>query len=260
MTTPHQADVSDASTPETSESGWLGGRLRLKQPRKGYRAGLDAALLAAACDASPGARLVELGCGVGAVLIAVASRREGVMCLGVERDPSAVVLARDNAQINGLSDRIEIVQANIAEAPAGLGQGRFDAALANPPYFDDPTALRGPAAAKRGAWMAEDGLDAWTDALTRLVRDRGVITVIHRADRLADLLAGLGRRAGSFAIRPIHPHAEAPAKRVLVQAVKGGRAPLVLLPPLILHPGAGAAKHTPQTEAILRGEAALGWA
>ena len=105
--------------------------------------------------------------------------------------------------------------------------------------------------------MADQGLKAWTRWLTRAVREGGRIVVIHRADRLADLLALLGPKAGSFQIRPISPHVDEPAKRVIVRAVKTGKAPLQLLPPLILH--GGGTKHTPEAEAILRGEAALSW-
>ena len=111
---------------------------------------------------------------------------------------------------------------------------------------------------KRGAWMADDGLKAWTDFLLKAVKEGGRIVVVHRADRLADLLALLGEKAGSFAVRPIHPFADEPAKRVLVHAIKTGHAPLRLLPPLILHDREGG-KHTPQAEAIMRGEASLGW-
>ena len=130
--------------------------------------------------------------------------------------------------------------------------------IANPPFFDDPAALRPPSEAKRGAWMAEGGLSAWTGFLLAAVRDRGTITLIHRADRLADILDLLSAKAGSFQVLPVHPFADVPAKRVLVRAIRGGKAPLQLLPPLVLHPRTGA-KHTPQTEAILRGEADLAW-
>jgi tRNA1(Val) A37 N6-methylase TrmN6 len=90
------------------------------------------------------------------------------------------------------------------------------------------------------------------------VREGGTITVIHRADRLADLLALLAAKAGSFRIRPIAPFADQPAKRVIVRAVKTGKAPLALLPPLVLHEAGG--QNSPEAEAILRGKADLRWA
>ena len=134
----------------------------------------------------------------------------------------------------------------------------FDAVLANPPYFDDPNALRGPDPAKRGAWIADGGLGVWLTFLVRAVRDGGSITLIHRADRLADILGLLAPKAGSLQIRPVQPFADSPAKRVIVRAVKTGKAPLRLLPALVLH-GRDGARHTAEAEAILRGEAALSW-
>jgi tRNA1(Val) A37 N6-methylase TrmN6 len=241
-----------------TEDRLLGGRLRLRQPARGYRAGLDAALLAAACDAGDGARVLEAGCGVGAALLAAAARRPGARFAGLERDPDAAALARENVALNGLGERVEILEGDVARPFARLGLAAFDAAMANPPFFDDPGALRGPAPAKRGAWLADDGLAAWTGFLGKAVREGGTITVIHRADRLAALLALLGEKAGSFQVRPVHPFADAPAKRVLLRAVKTGKAPLLLLPPLVLHPRKGS-KHTEEAEAILRGEAPLAW-
>ena len=241
-----------------TEDRLLDGRLRLKQPARGYRAGLDAALLAAACDAGEGARVIEAGCGAGAALLTAAARRPGASFTGVERDADALALALENIALNGLEGRVAVVGANVAFPFAKLGLEPFDAAMANPPFFDDPGALRAPSPAKRGAWIADDGLGAWTRFLTKSVRPGGTITVIHRADRLADLLALLGEKAGSFQIRPVQPFADAPAKRVLVRAVKSGKAPLVILPALVLHPREGA-KHTDEAEAILRGETGLGW-
>jgi tRNA1(Val) A37 N6-methylase TrmN6 len=250
--------ASPALPDDLTRDGWLGGRLAIAQPREGYRAGLDAALLGAACDAEPGDRVLEAGCGAGAALLAAAFRRPGARFLGLERDADAARLGHENAAHNGLLERVEVRVFDILGGFAALGEARFDAVIANPPFFDDPAALRAPAAAKRGAWMAEGGLAAWTGFLLAAVRDRGTITLIHRADRLADILALLSAKSGSFQVRPIHPFAEAPAKRVLVRAVRGGKAPLLLLPPLVLHPTEGA-KHTRQTEAVLRGEADLAW-
>jgi len=236
------------------ENALLGGRVRLRQPAKGYRAGMDAALLAAAAGAAPGERVIEAGCGAGAVLMQMAARAPGVRLTGVERDPAMAALARENAALNGAA--AEIVTGDVAAGFRALGLAPFDRAVSNPPFFDDPGALRTPAPGKRGAWIADDGLAAWTRFLLKAVREGGRIVVIHRADRLADLLALLGETAGSFSVRPVHPHADEPAKRVLVQAIKTGRAPLRLLPPLVLHDRDGG-KHTGEAEAILRGEAAL---
>jgi tRNA1(Val) A37 N6-methylase TrmN6 len=243
---------------ETTEDTVLDGRVLLRQPARGYRAGLDAALLAAACDARDGARVVEAGCGAGAALLAAAARRPGARFVGVERDPAALALAQRNIEANGLADRVEAMAGDVGLRFSGLGLPVFDAALANPPFFDDPDALRGPAAARRGAWLADDGLEAWIGFLSKAVREGGTITLIHRADRLADILRLLAPKAGSAQVRPILPFADQPAKRVLVRAIKTGKAPLRLLPALVLHDQEGG-KHTAETEAILRGAAALGW-
>ena len=236
------------------ENGLLGGRVRLRQPAKGYRAGMDAALLAAAAGAQPEERVIEAGCGAGAVLMQMAARAPGVRLTGVERDPVMAALARENAALNGV--KAEIVTGDVAGGFRALGLEPFDRAVSNPPFFDDPGALRAPAPGKHGAWMADDGLAAWTRFLLKAVREGGRIVVIHRADRLADLLALLGETAGSFSVRPVHPYADEPAKRVLVQAIKTGKAPLRLLPPLVLHDRSGG-KHTVEADAILRGEAGL---
>ncbi|CAN7467787.1 methyltransferase [Phenylobacterium sp. LjRoot164] len=220
---------------------------------------MDAALLAAACDAGDGARVLEAGCGPGGALLAAAARRPGASFVGMERDPTAVALARQNVQANSMQDRVEVLEGDVALPFKQLGKPPFDAVMANPPFFDDPATLRAPAPEKTGAWMADGGLAAWTGFLLKAVREGGSITLIHRADRLADILALLAPKAGSFQIRPVHPRAEAPAKRVLVRAIKTGKAPLVLLPPQVLHPAHGA-KHTAEAEAILRGQAALAWA
>ena len=230
----------------------------MRQPRDGYRAGMDAAVLAAACEAKAGERVIEPGCGAGAAMLAAAVRRKGASFTGVERDEQALALAKENIKRNRLSARVEAVAGDIAEPFARLKLKAFDAAIANPPFFDDPMAIRGPAPARKGAWIADQGLEAWCAFLVKAVREGGTITVIHRADRLGDLIAHLSAKAGSFRVRPIHPFADAPAKRVIVRATKTGKAPLVLLPPLVLHERGGA-KHTEEAEAILRGEADLPW-
>jgi tRNA1(Val) A37 N6-methylase TrmN6 len=241
-----------------TEDQILSGRVRLRQASEGYRAGLDAAMLAAACDAGAGARVFEAGCGVGAALLAAAWRQRDALFTGVERDAATLDAARENVALNGLEARVTVLGGDVTAPFRSLGLAPFDAVMANPPYFDDAGALRGPAEAKQGAWIADGGLGAWTGFLLNAARDGGSVTLIHRADRLGDILTLLAAKAGSFQIRPLHPFADAPAKRVVVRAIKRGKTPLRLLAPLILHERGGA-KHTARAEAILRGDARLEW-
>jgi tRNA1(Val) A37 N6-methylase TrmN6 len=242
---------------DTSDDRFLDGRLVLAQPRRGYRAGMDAALLAAACDTEKG-HVIEAGCGCGAALLSAAARWPTTRFLGVESDPLMLSLAERNIVRNGLGERVRAVAGDVAGGFAALSIQPFDAAMANPPYFTDPTALRAPKGAKRAAFVAEQGIAAWVDFLLDAVRPGGVVTVIHRPEALAQLIAALTARAGGIQIRPIHPFADAPAKRILVRGRKAGRGPMRLLAPVFLHDRQGA-KHTAETEALLRGASRLSW-
>ena len=244
---------------DAQETRLLGGRVRLLQPARGYRAGLDAALLAAAATPAPGEHALDLGCGAGAALVQAAWRAPAARFTGLERDGAALELAARNLRLNGLDARAQVRAADVDAGFAACGLPRVDAAFCNPPFFDDPNALRAPSPERRGAWMADGGLESWTRFLLAAVRDGGTITIVHRADRLGDLLALLGAKAGSFQVRPVHPFADAPAKRVLVRCRRGGRSPLRLLPPLVLHERDGAATHRPEVDALLRGGTGLGW-
>lgn len=255
-----QSDISAAFT------HLLGRRVKVMQPSKGYRIGMDGALLAAACagavsDRPKGRgkalRSLELGCGAGGALLSLKARCPALVLTGIEREDAYAELARNNVLLNGMHD-VEIVAGDIGHGFKGFELERFDLVFSNPPYFDDPDTLRPPHEAKRPAWIADDGLQAWLDFAVAAVKDGGDIVFIHRADRLGDILSGLAGKAGSFLVRPIQPFSDTDAKRVLVRAKRLGKAPLRLLPPLVLHDD-GERKHTEAVETILRGDEVLGW-
>jgi tRNA1(Val) A37 N6-methylase TrmN6 len=242
-----------------TEDAVLGGRLRLKQPRRGHRFGHDAVLLAAAVTARPGERAVELGSGVGAASLALLARLPGIDVTLVEIDPALVALAEQNIAANGFAGRARAVVADVA-APArrlaalGLAPDTVDHVLMNPPFNVGKPAS--PDAARRRAHEAgTETLAVWVRTATRLLRGGGTLTLIARAEQLAEILTALARGYGAIAIRPVLPQAEQPAIRVLVRAVKGSRAPLSLWPPLSLNDASG--RPTPEAEAILREGRAL---
>ncbi len=248
--------MSAEAGPDAFLDGFLDGAVRVRQSPDGYRAGADAAFLAAAIRARPGERLLEPGCGPGAALLMAAHRLPECSFTGLEREPAAAQLARDNARANGVEGRVEILEGDVAAPPAALRGAAFDQVFLNPPFYR-PGEGRAPAAARQGAYLeGEGGLGVWLDFALRRLTDRGRLTLIHRADRLGEILSLLEGRAGAVAVKPLAPAADAPAVRVVVAARKGGKTPLRLLPPLVLH-GGGAGAHSPQADAILRGRAAL---
>ena len=251
-------DISLQSGIKTTATHLLGGRVKVMQPETGYRIGMDGALLAAACASLPKVKTaLELGCGAGGALLSLKSRCPVLKLTGIERETAYAALARENIRLNDFSD-VTVVEGDIGAGFKTFELTRFDLVFSNPPYFDDPYTLRAPHEAKRPAWIADDGLEAWLDFAQGSVVDNGHIVFIHRADRLGDLLSGLAKKCGSFVVRPILPFADKDAKRVIVKAQRLGKAPLRLLPPLVLHDD-GVRKHTPEVEAILRGESDLTW-
>ena len=242
---------------ELTDDAVLGGRLRLKQKRRGHRVGHDAILLAAATAARAGDRAIDFGAGVGAAGLALAMRVPDVEVTLLELDPELAALAAENIERNGLSARARAVLLGVAgsadaRAAAGLTPGAADHVLMTPPFHDASRQNVSPDPGKRLAHAAGQGqLAVWLDAASRVLHSAGSVTLIWRADGLGEVLAALGERFGGVAVRPVYGSAGQPAIRVLVCAHKGSRAPLLLLPGLILNTEDG--KPTAEAEAVLRG-------
>lgn len=244
---------------ELTEDGFLDGRLRIQQPRQGYRAATDPVLLAAFVPASSGQTVLELGCGVGVASLCLGHRVAGLALTGVERQAPYAGLARRNAERNAIA--LQVVEADLAALPAALRSESFDHALANPPYLRAGGGTSAHDAGKEVAFREETPLSLWIDICLKRLRPGGWLTMIHLAERLDDILADLRGRAGSIEILPVAPRHGRPATRVLIRARKVDRGPLTLLPPLVLHEGE---KHlhdgddySPSARSVLRNGAAL---
>jgi tRNA1(Val) A37 N6-methylase TrmN6 len=255
--------IESRAVPATDDA-FLGGALRILQPKSGYRAGVDAVLLAAAvrCAAGRPARAVDVGAGVGTAGLCLACRCPEISVALFEREPELVALARENIHRNTLSDRVAVAAGDIDSVTdaelggLGIAAGSFDHVLANPPFHveGDGTAAVDRLKAAAHA-MPAAGLEQWSRFLARMAKPGGTATIIHKAEAVADLLEGLARRFGALRVLPIHARPNEPAIRVIVQGTKGSKAPLAVLPAFVLHDDSGA--FSPGAQAILRHGGAL---
>ena len=237
---------------------FLGGRVRAWQPARGYRAGVDPVLLAAAVQARPGETALELGCGVGVASLCLAARVPGVQVTGVEVQPAYAALARRNAEaVAGFS----VVEADLRRLPPELKQRRFHHVFMNPPYFDREAGTASDDGGRDIAFGGATALADWIDAGARRVGPQGYLTLIQRIERLPEVLAALTGRLGSVVVRPIAGRAGRAPERFLLRARQEGRAPFHLAAPLVLHEGPAhdgdRESYTEEIKGILREGAAL---
>ncbi|MFC7473640.1 tRNA1(Val) (adenine(37)-N6)-methyltransferase [Dankookia sp. GCM10030260] len=236
-----------------TEDRLLDGRVLLLQPRRGLRAGLDAVLLAAGVPALPGQRVLEAGCGSGAGFLCLAARVPDLAILAVERDAELAALARANAAANGLAGRVEVITGDVRDLDLLRRLPPCDHAFANPPFWPGGTAP--PEALRRAATHEEASLVDWARFLAAPLARRGSVSLILPAARLDAAMAALAAAGcGGTRLVPFWPRGGQAAKRLLLQARRGGRGPARVEPGLVLHQAAG---FTAAAEAILRDAAAL---
>ncbi len=240
---------------------FLGGRIGVLQPKGGHRAGSDAVFLAAAVPARAGMRALDVGAGVGVAGLCVLARVLNIELTAVEIDGKLCALAANNASRNGFGGKVSVVNADVT-APgktlraAGLLSESYDQVIANPPFHAEGKVRAAPDRGRATAHvMDRGGLAAWVRFFAAMAAPQALLTLIHRPDRLAELLRLLEGRFGDIAVFPLFPKQGEPATRIIVQAEKGSRAGLSLLPGLVLHQENGS--YTAEAEAVLRGGEAL---
>ena len=248
---------------EITRDDFLDGQLKLYQPKKGYRAGIDAVFLAASIPAQSGETALELGAGVGVASLCLAWRVPGLSVTGVEIQPEMVRLAQENASRNALIPRAKFVCADLSGQrrfmiEQGITPNLYDHVLANPPYYEPESSWVSPDESKRKAHTTQTAsLADWVDTACAMARPKGTVTFIHRADALPGLLHLIGTRLGAMKAYPLWPHRNADASRVLLQGVKTSRGPFTLRAGMILHEGDRRGNFTSAANALLRTGAAL---
>jgi len=253
-----KASVAPLCRSEVTDDAFLGGKLKVLQPARGYRAGIDAVLLAAAVTpfANRETRVLDVGAGVGTIGLCVARRLEDAEVVLFEREPELVELAKENIARNQFTGRVRACQGTVGGSAEdldceGLAAGSFTHVLANPPYYAAGAATRSASKLKSASHVMDNGdFSIWGRFLARMARPGGQVLVVHMAEALAEVLAGLNGRFGAIKVLPIRPRPGRKAHRIIVSGIKGSRAPLSVLPGFILH-GDGNA-FTSEAQAILR--------
>lgn len=240
---------------DLTRDAFLGGKLHLLQPRKGYRAGMDPVLLAATVTASAGQRVLELGCGVGAASLCLGARVPGLHLTGIEIQPAYADLARQNGH------DFEVIEADLADMPLDLRQRQFDHVLANPPYFDREASIASKNRLRETSLGEQTPLRTWVEIAAKRLAPKGQAHFIHRVERLPDLIRALPHDMGSIEVLPIAPRIGRAPELVILRARKGGRGAFRLNAPLVMHEGdmhlEDGDSYVPAIRAVLRDGAAL---
>jgi len=261
LATPSRADQRPKAAPAkvalpkvalqgVTDDAFLGGRVRIWQPKQGFRAGLDSVMLAAAVAPRAGDRVCDLGSGVATAALCLAARVDELHITAVEIDGALAELARANAERNGAQAFATFV-ADVLKRPRGLARQSFHHVLTNPPFHDTARGTRAPQAAKARATSAHGrDLFDWLRFARALVRPKGTVTAILPPEQLPVALRALSPDGLGVEILPLWPKQGEPAKRVIIRVQTNARAPLRVLPGIVLHEAGG--KPTEAAEAVLR--------
>lgn len=242
---------------EFTKDSFLGGGIRIWQPKKGYRAGIDPILLAASVNVSAGQKVLDLGCGVGTASFAIGYRVKNVELYGIEFQKVFADLADLNSKENGIEFQVECT--NISDLSSNITSKNFDHVIANPPYFDRKSSVRGINVYKEKSFGDTRPISEWLKVAAKRAKPKGFVHFIVRSDRLMEIFTNMPNSLGSLVITPVISRKNENAKLTILHAKKNGRAGFIISSPIVLHPlkSDSREKYVPEVDKVLRNGASL---
>ena len=224
--------VTTVDLEQTTQDGFLGGRVSILQPKHGFRSSMDAVFLAASIPAQKTQKILELGCGVGAVLMCLGAREKGLQLSGVEIQESYANLAKKNAKANS---KANIYCCDIQHLPKELIDDTFDHVISNPPFYYDNKGTHSKNVGKNISLREKLSLGEWVKISSKRLKQGGVATLLVGAERLPDILSESTKYFGNIKVKPICSRSDSQANRVIIQMEKGTKGTFSLLPSLVVH-------------------------
>ena len=242
---------------EFTKDSFLGGGIRIWQPKKGYRAGIDPILLAASVNVNAGQKVLDLGCGVGTASFAIGYRVKNVELYGIEIQKIFADLADLNSKENGIEFQVEC--ADISKLSSNITSKNFDHVIANPPYFDRKSSVRGINVSKEKSFGDTRPISEWLKVAAKRAKPKGFVHFIVRSDRLMEIFTNMPNSLGSLVITPVISRKNENAKLTILHAKKIGRAGFIISSPIVLHPlkSDSREKYVPEVDKVLRNGASL---
>lgn len=244
---------------DITQDNFLGGQVRITQPRDGYRAGIDPVMLAAAVSAKAGEAVLELGCGVGVASLCLGRRIPGLRLVGIELQPEYAALARDNAHLNEVA--FEVHTGDLCDLPVALKSTNFDHVIMNPPYFDRNASVAAQNQGRETALGEGTPLADWMSVGAKRLKPKGTFSMIIRTERLPDVMRNFPNSIGSLQLFPIQARVGRASDLFILKARKSGRAAFRLEAPIVMHDGTqhvqDGESYSAPIQAVLRHGAAL---
>jgi len=211
---------------------------KIIQKKDGFCFGIDSVLLSDfASNIKNNAKVIDLGTGTGILGFLIIAKTKASKIVGVEVQNEIADMAKRSILLNNLQEKFEIINSNILDVDKVLNVESFDVVITNPPYKKMNSGKINDNKIKlisRHEVMAD--LNDFVRVSFRMLKDKGTLYMVHRAERLVDILSCMrNNKIEPKRIRFVHSNRRCESKLVLIEAVKNGKSSVRVEEPLYIY-------------------------